>query len=364
MSLALLGFGTAVPDYHRDQDFALTVAHQMCGQTDQHDRRLRAIYKRSGVSKRHSVLNELSEGLAGDATGFYLPERGSGERGPSTQQRMQRYAAEISPLATRAVSQALQEAGLQARELTHLITVSCTGFEAPGFDQSLIHELALPTHIARTHIGYMGCHGALNGLRVARAFGATEAKARVLICAAELCTLHLYYGWDAEKVIANALFADGAAAIVGRPATAADSDAWSLADNGSMILDDTEDLMSWQIGDHGFEMTLSTQVPDVIEERLRPWLAAWLDKNELSIEAIGSWAIHPGGPRIITSVAAALGLTAEAIAASQQVLAEFGNMSSPTVLFILQRLRMAQAARPCVALAFGPGLTVEAALLR
>jgi predicted naringenin-chalcone synthase len=121
--------------------------------------------------------------------------------------------------------------------------------------------------------------------------------------------------------------------------------------------------MGWRVGNHGFEMTLSTDLPNLIQEKLRPWLDAWLDGHGLSIEDIGSWAIHPGGPRIVSSVAAAADLKQDAIAASQEVLAQFGNMSSPTILFILRQLRQADAPRPCVAIAFGPGITVEAALI-
>jgi predicted naringenin-chalcone synthase len=364
MSLAIAGIGTAVPEHHRDQDFALSIAQQMCGSNGDHDRRLRAIYKRSGVTKRHSVLEELSHSSAAVSHRFYLPERGSGDRGPSTQQRMARYEAEVAPLATKATRRALEEAGIGPESLTHLISVSCTGFNAPGFDLTLIHDVGLPPQIARTHIGFMGCHGSLNGLRVARSFLEADSASRVLLCAAELCTLHLYFGWDEEKVIANALFADGAAALVAVPSPVAPHDAWRVVDNASTVLEDTGDLMSWRVGDHGFEMTLSRLVPTVIEQQLKPWLVGWLETHELSIPEIGSWAIHPGGPKIITSVANAAGLSDQSVAASQEVLAEFGNMSSPTVLFILQRLKAADAPRPCVAMAFGPGLAVEGVLIR
>ena len=364
MSLAIASIGIAVPVYHGDQELALSIAQQMCAETEKHDRMLRAIYRRSGVRKRHSVLSELSDGVPVDDGTFYIPTRGSGDRGPTTLQRMRRYEQEVPSIAVRAAREALELADIAASSMTHLITVSCTGFCAPGFDFSLIDELKLSPHIARTHIGYMGCHAALNGLRVARAFLAADKSARVLLCAAELCTLHLYYGWDAEKVIANALFADGAAALVAVPADRAAPQAWQVADNVSTVLDDSRDLMSWRVGNHGFEMTLSTDLPNLIQQNLQPWLVAWLDGHGLSIEDVGSWAIHPGGPRIVSSVAAAADLKQDEIAASQEVLAEFGNMSSPTILFILRRLQQADAPRPCVAIAFGPGVTVEAALIR
>ena len=132
---------------------------------------------------------------------------------------------------------------------------------------------------------------------------------------------------------------------------------------GSTVIPDTKDHMTWQIRDHGFEMTLSPRVPDVIEQQLKPWLDVWLARHGVSPRDVGSWAIHPGGPRIVQACGTALGLSAEQLAPSLGVLADYGNMSSPTVLFILDRLRRQNAARPCLTLAFGPGLTVEAALL-
>jgi predicted naringenin-chalcone synthase len=210
----------------------------------------------------------------------------------------------------------------------------------------------------------MGCHGALNGLRVAKAFTDADPNACVLICAVELCSLHHQYGWDPEKVVANALFADGAAAIVGCRGSAAGNSNWCLTDSGSTIIESSEDSMRWRIGNHGFEMTLSPQVPDIIHQHLPAWLDRWLAEHGLSVDEIGSWAIHPGGPKVLTACAEAAGFDTQFLEPSKEILAEFGNMSSPTVLFILQRLQEREAARPCVILGFGPGLAVEAALVR
>ena len=253
MSLSITAIGTAVPEHIGDQQLALAVARDMCAENADHDKKLRVIYGRSGIQKRHSVLHELTlADLAGNGTSnksvvarngnevrhdFYVPARGSGDRGPTTRSRMERYEAEVVPLATRAAVSALEQSSLSADDFTHLVTVSCTGFNAPGFDVALIKELGLPPGIQRTHIGYMGCHGALNGLRVARSFLEADSEATVLLCAAELCTLHLYYGWHTERMIANALFADGAAAIVGVPASRADKLDWQVIDNASLVLD-------------------------------------------------------------------------------------------------------------------------------
>jgi predicted naringenin-chalcone synthase len=224
--------------------------------------------------------------------------------------------------------------------------------------------LHLRPDTSRTHIGFMGCHGALNGLRVAKAFAESTQEACVLLCAVELCTLHHQYRWQPDQIVANALFGDGAAAVVIQPDGANRSDdAWHLVDLRSTVIPDSAQLMHWRIEDHGFQMSLSPQVPTLIDQTLRLWLKQWLDEHHLSIDDIGSWAIHPGGPRIVEACARAVASNADCMADSLAVLAEYGNMSSPTVLFILDRLRRRGAARPCVALAFGPGIAIEAALL-
>ena len=156
--------------------------------------------------------------------------------------------------------------------------------------------------MARTHIGFMGCQGALNGLRLARAFLDANPSACVLLCALELCSLHHQYGWDADKIVANALFADGAAAVVAVGGEPTNPPHYQLIASGSTVIDDSEDVMTWRIGDHGFEMTLSPRVPDLICQHLRPWLESWLAEHDLDIARVGSWAVHPGGPRILSAV--------------------------------------------------------------
>jgi predicted naringenin-chalcone synthase len=296
---------------------------------------------------------------------------------------MEVYAAEASPLALRASAGALADAKFASATVTHLVTVSCTGFVAPGVDLALITGLGLRPTVQRTNVGFMGCHGALNGLRVANAFATADPAARVLVCAVELCSLHYYYGSAADKLVANAIFADGAAAVAGmggRPTPTPlpggrgegspppsreggwGGSSWALVASGSCLIPNSSEDMGWTVGDHGFEMLLSRRVPSLIASHLRPWLESWLRDNGLSLADVRSWAVHPGGPKIVTAVEESLGLSADAVAPSRAVFAEFGNMSSPTILFILERLRKSDAPRPCVALGFGPGLVAEAAL--
>jgi predicted naringenin-chalcone synthase len=276
---------------------------------------------------------------------------------------MRAYEAGAAPLAVAAARSALAESEAGPEQVAHLVTVSCTGFHAPGFDFALIRQLGLSPGVARTHLGFMGCHGALNGLRVARALALADPGSFVLLCAVELCSLHHACGWSMEKIIANSLFADGAAALVGRAGDRGGKQAWSLAASGSAVIPDSADAMTWSISDYGFEMTLSRRVPELIRQHLGRWLAWWLGRQGLTLDRVGSWAVHPGGPRILRACAETLGLADDQIADSWAVLEQCGNMSSPTILFILERLRQRRARLPCVALGFGPGMAVEAALI-
>ncbi|MGH7169453.1 MAG: type III polyketide synthase, partial [Gemmataceae bacterium] len=324
------------------------------------------MYDHTGIDFRHlafgqQVVEDVVHGTR-HSQSLFLPSGRDDDQGPTTGQRMRVYADEAGPLAIRAARQALHQSRLAADEITHLVTISCTGMQAPGVDFELIEALALAPTVQRTHVGFMGCHGAINGLRIARAFSDSDPEARVLLCAVELCSLHYHYGWDPQKMIANAIFADGAAAVAGAADPLDSAGVWRVTATGSCLIPDSREAMSWSIGDHGFEMTLSKRVPSLIRAHLRPWLESWLARHGLRREAIGSWAIHPGGPRILEAIAQALELSDEQLAAARAVFATHGNMSSPTVLFIVEHLRAQRAPLPCVALGFGPGLIAESAL--
>jgi predicted naringenin-chalcone synthase len=366
MSFAILGLGTAVPGTDLPQEQGQQVALRLGYRTAEQASWLQSIFDNLGIRRRHIVLGpdvvwDIVHGTRASGSPF-LPSGAPDDRGPTTAQRMQHYAAGAGPLALQAARRALEQSGLKPASVSHLVTVSCTGFQAPGVDVELIRQLGLSPGTQRTHLGFMGCHGALNGLRVASAFAGAEPEALVLVCAVELCSLHYHYPWDPQKVIANALFADGAAAVVGTGAAAGVSPLWRVTASGSYVFPDSADAMTWTVGDHGFAMTLSRHVPGLIARNLRPWLTAWLNRHGLALAEVGSWAVHPGGPKILDAVEEALGLSRAATRVSREVFAEHGNMSSPTVLFILAHLHKRGENRPCVALGFGPGLTVEAAL--
>jgi predicted naringenin-chalcone synthase len=359
---SILGLGTATPAHAIEQSAAAEIAVSICAPTAEQARLVPILYRRSTIHRRASVL--LQNGRPdGRLTQSFFPIAGSAsERGPGTAARLDRYAAEAPRLAESAAAAALDAGAIDAAQITHLITVSCTGFSAPGIDAALISRLHLPATVQRTHIGFMGCHGAINGLRVAHAFATADPAARILLSAVELCSLHFQYTTDPEKTVANALFADGAAAAVVGPPPRLRS-APRIAATGSCLIPGSLDAMTWRIGDHGFEMTLSPRVPSLLESHLLPWLTRWLASHDLEPGDIRSYAIHPGGPRVLSTVGQCLGLPETALEASRSILAEHGNMSSPTVLFIFERLLAQGAPLPCLCLAFGPGLVAEAALI-
>ncbi|MGD8330417.1 MAG: type III polyketide synthase [Acidobacteriota bacterium] len=367
MSLRVIGLGTAAPEFSVSQAEVAEVNKLFCPVDERRLRLIPPLYRRAGVDKRHSVLLQAGAGEPLARQSLYWAARDEDDHGPTTMQRMLAFEGAAPALSALACRAALEDAAVDGDAITHLVTVSCTGFHAPGNDARLIEQLGLRRTVNRTHVGFMGCHGALNGLRVADSFVGADAEARVLLCAVELCTLHFYYGWDAEKIVANSLFGDGAGALVGAAEGAGgaqDDDAWRLIANGTYLMPNSRDAMTWRIGDHGFHMTLSSRVPGLIREHLAGWLDAWLADNGLAAADVATWAVHPGGPRILDAVVDAMALADDALAVSREVLREFGNMSSATLLFILERLRRRGAPRPCVALGFGPGMVVEAALLR
>ena len=370
MSVVIHSIGSAVPLGQIDQQDSAEVAAALRGSSENpadSERRsqlLSTLYRRSGVQRRHCVLLEPGSERPLSRQSFYHPARSSDDQGPTTHQRMEQYDQLSGPLGAEACRLALRNAQLSSKNITHLVTVSCSGFSAPGFDLQLFARLDLNPTIARTHVGFMGCHGALNGLRVAKAFAESDPSATILLCAVELCTLHHQYTDEPQQIVANSLFSDGAAAAILRKTEGHAGPSIRVLDHASCWMPETQSLMSWRIGDHGFQMTLSPQVPLLIERELKVWMEKWLAKHGLGLDNIAHWAVHPGGPRILSASRKSLNLPEKALQVSQRILQDFGNMSSPTILFILQEMILQDVKGPIVALAFGPGIVFEAMLLQ
>jgi alkylresorcinol/alkylpyrone synthase len=380
----ILGLGTASPAYSIMQSDAAKIAQDL-HITERWHQALPALYRKSGVNRRGSVL------LKGDCKTelprqtFYRPTSASHPSGPTTAQRMEIFAQEAAPLLIKACATALDSASTKPTSITHLVTVSCTGFAAPGCDLQLIEKLGLNENVQRIHVGFMGCHGAINAIRVAKSFVDADPNAVVLVGAVELCSIHQQYTDDPQQLVANALFADGAAAMVvgtrideasnalltndissNEEANEKANREWTITSSFSQVIPQTSNLMSWKIGDFGFQMSLDPQVPSCIEASLHEALSSWLEEEGLTVDFVDVWAIHPGGPRIVQASGAALGLSEKQLAPSLEILSNHGNMSSPTVLFILNQLMRngdSERAEHAVLLAFGPGLCIEACLL-
>jgi alkylresorcinol/alkylpyrone synthase len=304
------------------------------------------IFANSGVVTRHAVINPTVEDPSRWSTGA----------------RMERYLIEALPLGKDAVCTALDQAGVAANDVGLLVVCSCTGYATPGLDILLARDLGLPPNARRVFVGHMGCYAALPGLGVVGDYVALHRRPAVLLCV-ELPSVHVQPATvDAQQVVAHALFSDAAAALVVTP----DGPGPRVAEISSLTDTTTADHMTWRVTDLGFRMGLSPQVPDVLSRYVRELVGPMLDRAGLDIADVGAWSVHPGGPRILDVVAGRLGLSEQDMAASRAGLAEHGNCSSPTVLMILDRLLRdgTPTDAPAMLLAFGPGLTLYAALLQ
>ena len=312
--------------------------------------------ERSGIAHRFSFFRpgRLDAGEV-DADGFFT--RGAF---PSTAARMRRYEEWALPLALEAVAKL--DIGDERARITHLIVASCTGFCAPGLDLQLAARLGLPASVKRSIIGFMGCAAAVPALRAAQEAVLADPAARVLVVSLELCTLHMQETPDLETILSFLLFGDGCAAAL----VTADRHGLALDDFRAAIIPDSEGLITWHIGDQGFDMHLSGKVPGRIAQALRADVAAQDKAGLLRGEAAGAvdlWAVHAGGRTVLDAVEIGLGLADAALAPSRAVLRAFGNLSSATILFVLQGMlaerRQGGAAGRGMAMAFGPGMVAE-----
>jgi prepilin-type processing-associated H-X9-DG protein len=305
---------------------------------------------RSGIDTRHCAA------APPDGSCFY-PFEGDGD--PGTAQRMALWREAAGRMAVESSRAALRQSGIAAEAITHCITASCTGFESPGIDAELIESLGLPRTCRRLNVGFMGCHAAVNALAAARDAVRSDPAACALVCCTEVSSAHFQRSARLDRLVANTLFADGSAAVVVSCAPHGPA----VLGTHTVLIPGTADEMRWTVGDHGFEMTLGARVPDILREAVRPWVDGALAAHGLRVPDVGGWAIHPGGPRVIDAVSAALGLPEAAAAESRAVLRTHGNMSSATLPFILERLMRGSTPLPWVGLAFGPGLVGEMVVL-
>jgi alpha-pyrone synthase len=338
--------GTAVPDHDVHGAFVDWATSRLRSPREQ--RLFQRMEARSGIDHRWSVLPPGEDGRSPVAPGGFY----SGNRLPPTSRRMALYADAAPELALRAIAALGQKTSLDG--VTHLVVASCTGFVAPGVDQIIAERLGLDPGVERTLVGFMGCYAAVAALRVAHYIARSDREARVLVVAVELSTLHLIDSHELEPLLAMLQFADGAAAAM----VSAEPSSLAIGRFFATGIPDSRELIRWTIGDEGFEMHLSGEVPGRIAGALRePPTRARLLQGRDSAEL--RWAVHAGGRSVLDAVEGALDLPADALDASRSVLARFGNMSSATLMFVLADMIGGGAIDHGVALAFGPGLAAE-----
>ncbi|WP_151736957.1 type III polyketide synthase ['Paenibacillus yunnanensis' Narsing Rao et al. 2020] len=353
---AIVGMGTALPAYSITQpDIAELIASSLQDRPDL-ARFARRVFKSCGVETRYTC----DDSYLGSAENCrYLP---SGDKGhiPATEERMKKYQQEAPPLGLEAAARALRDAGQSAGDITHLITVSCTGQYLPGLDVELIRQLGLPPRVNRLPLIFQGCAAGLKAIQLARDVVLGTPGSRVLVVCVELCTLHFQPVKDRGALLAASFFGDGAAACVIAAPEAHHTHYLDLGRGYSVLLPDTTEDMTWEVGDTGFDLYLSPRIPELLGIHLEAELAMLLgDTGRPEL-----WAVHPGGRGIVDSVQSVMQLSDEETRYSREILRTAGNLSSVTILFVLESMRQdmrakESSARAGVAMAFGPGLTAE-----
>lgn len=353
----IISIGTAVPAYQHRQEDILPFMQRIYGLDRDSGRKLKHLYLQSGIQSRFSVIPDYSRPIR--QWQFYPPTENL-EPFPSLEMRMRWYQEHAAPLSLSAIRNCLTDV-LDVREITHLITVSCTGMSAPGLDLELVEALGLPTTIFRTSINFMGCYAAVHALKLAHALAGAGSGARVLIVCTELCTLHFQQEPTMDNMLSSLLFADGSAAAL------VTSDEYPrkglrLKHFYSEIMPRGQVDMTWTLSSTGFRMTLTSYVTDIIRADFSKLVHHALDQCGLTQEDIHHWCIHPGGKKILDAIDKSLSFTNGHLDHSYAVLEEFGNMSSATLLFVLKRILNdpSNTGSNCIfGAAFGPGLTME-----
>lgn len=338
---------TAVPRHEVHGAFRAFASARTTGERDRIA--FNRMAARADIGRRWSVLEAADPEGSGTTCGFYSQDGTF----PTTRARMARYETEAPVLA----DAVLERLGLgdEAGRITHLVVATCTGFVAPGLDRHLIERHGLSRGVERTLVGFMGCQAAINAMKVAYHAVRSEPEARVLVLCLELCTLHLQATSALDQLLCFLLFADGAAAAV----VSAEPTGLHVEGFRSIVMPEAGDMITWRIGDDGFDMTLSGMVPFTLAHALPEWQSEMLGAH--SVAEVDLWAVHPGGRTILDSVEHGLALPQGALAESRAVLRDHGNMSSATVMFVLRAMMEgARSGKRGCALAFGPGLSAEA----
>lgn len=362
--VCVTAIGTAVPYCKQHQDEIVNFISERLKLTPSKKRRLQMLYRASGVEHRHTVIQDYQK-TPSEFTFFSTEEKSSL---PGTQRRMAVYQEQALPLAVQAIQNCFSDEtnSFEKVAVTHLITVSCTGMYAPGLDVELLGALGLPSTVHRMAINFMGCYGAFTALKTAYHICKADPHAKVLVVCVELCSLHVQNLDTLDRVLSSAIFSDGAGAVL---VTSQDNTENALQLKGFYcdILPDTQKDMAWQITDAGFDIVLSKYVSQLVEVGIDKFLQQALTYYQVARENLNYYAIHPGGVNILKACEKSLKISSEENAIAYEVLRNFGNMSSATILFVLKNLwedlKNKSQKGNIFSCAFGPGLTLESMLL-
>jgi predicted naringenin-chalcone synthase len=353
----IISIGTAVPQHRTEQPVILEFMRAAYND-DVASRKLNVLFNNSGISSRYSAIPDFDKSKNEHVFFNGTPSSANVES------RLNVFKEKAIPLAIEAIKDAFKkiDSTINTFGVTHLITVSCTGLYAPGLDAELIEKLNLPNDIFHTSVNFLGCNAAFHALKIADMIIKSESNAKVLIVCVELCTLHFQPKNNHDNLLSNTIFGDGAAAVI---ITSNDNKQKGLSVLGfySLLLHKGKNLMGWNITPVNFEMILDAKIPEVIGDEVNTIVDSASKKLNINPKSISKWAIHPGGKKIVDVIKNKLLLSDDDTRASYKILDEYGNMSSPTILFVLNELMQSTKKGETVfSIGFGPGLSIETAL--
>ncbi len=354
----IISIATGVPAYKHSQTDLFSYADKVFNKNEQDSRKLGFLYRQSGIEYRHSVMADFSIPEE-ERTFFSITDIDNSV--PDIGKRMKIYNEFAAPLSVETIEKCI-EGKIQKEEITHLITVSCTGMSAPGLDLQVMEIMDLPQTIIRTSVNFMGCYAAIHAMKIADAFCNSSPNANVIIVCTEFCTLHFQKEFSVDNLTSSLLFADGCAAMLMQGNNAGKG--LRIENFYSDVIFKGKKDMSWELSTNGFLMTLSGYIPELIKADFEKLVASALEKTNRKKEDVTNWCIHPGGKKILQSIAESLQLEKEDFLPSYEILNDYGNMSSPTILFVLQKImdelkQTKQQEAVIFGAAFGPGLTME-----
>lgn len=354
----IISIATGVPGYKHLQTDLFSYADEVYNKTPDDSRKLGFLYRQSGIEYRHSVMADFS--IPDEDRTFFATAENENTI-PDIGERMRIYDEFAPALSVNTIEKCI-EGKIKKDEITHLITVSCTGMSAPGLDLQVMELMGLANTIVRTSVNFMGCYAAIHAMKIAHAFCNSTPNANVIVVCTEFCTLHFQKEFSVDNLTSSLLFADGCAAILMQGNEG--SEGLRIENFYSDVIFKGKKDMSWSLSSSGFLMTLSGYIPELIKADFEKLVAAALEKTGRKKEDVTNWCIHPGGKKILQSIAESLDLQKEDFKPSYEVLNDYGNMSSPTILFVLQKimdeLKENKEKKAVVfGAAFGPGLTME-----